>query len=428
MKYLQIKSKGEINSSAFTLIGATTKRNDETKIGLYGSGNKYAISALIRNNIDFRVFSGETEIRFSTKDTSFRDQDFSVILVNGKETSLTTNMGGEDWDDPFAPIREIYSNAIDEDEDACLEICTEFLPESGYTKIFIECTEKVMHFYNKKHLYFCKDNPNVIHATDKGSLYPYEEGFRVYRKGILAHHRKDNNALFNYNFERGADINESRVLRDEGDARWYIPMILKSLTDKNLIKNIVTYLAGGNSGLEEHHGYWKTSTTSFSNEWKEVVQSFKFYNIELEMFFEPHETQGRLAMKTSILDAFSQEMEVDILGNSKSGVVYKKANQNEILINKVIDALAKLNSTRYSYRISNPIIEYVCFQEERVLGKAEDGKILLSEKLDTYSVDEIAKIIIEENEHNKTGYSDNTRNFQNHLFNLYYDELLTTQK
>src|SRR5690606_37237368 len=134
---------------------------------------------------------------------------------------------------------------IDEDEDACLEICNDFNPEVGYTKIFVECTEKVMHFYEKKHLYFCKDNPKVLHATDKGSLYPYEEGFRVYRKGILAHHRPDNKALFNYNFEVGADINESRVLRSESDARWYIPMILKSLTNKNIIKHILTSLSGG---------------------------------------------------------------------------------------------------------------------------------------------------------------------------------------
>src|SRR5690606_23195208 len=115
--------------NAFTLIGATTKRDDNTKIGLYGSGNKYAISALIRNNIDFRVFSGDNEIRFSTKETTFRDKNFSIITINGKDTSLTTNMGGEDWDDPFAPIREIYSNALDEDENASLSICDDFQTE-----------------------------------------------------------------------------------------------------------------------------------------------------------------------------------------------------------------------------------------------------------------------------------------------------------
>ena len=49
----------------------------------------------------------------------------------------------------------------------------------------------------------------------------------------------------------------------------------------------------------------------------------------------------------------------------------------------------------------------------------------LSLKLDSYSVDEIAKIIIEENEHNITGFEDETRSFQNHLFSLYYDQLIS---
>lgn len=30
---------------------------------------------------------------------------------------------------------------------------------------------------------------------------------------------------------------------------------------------------------------------------------------------------------------------------------------------------------------------------------------------------------IEENEHNRSGLSDETREFQNHLFSLYYDQL-----
>mgnify|MGYP000403905124 CR=1 FL=1 len=43
------------------------------------------------------------------------------ILINGQQTSFTTSMGGSDWDNPFAPLREIYSNALDEDEDAVLD-------------------------------------------------------------------------------------------------------------------------------------------------------------------------------------------------------------------------------------------------------------------------------------------------------------------
>jgi len=53
--FLKIQSKGEIETEAFTLIGASSKRNDETKIGYFGSGLKYSIAALLRNNIDFKI-------------------------------------------------------------------------------------------------------------------------------------------------------------------------------------------------------------------------------------------------------------------------------------------------------------------------------------------------------------------------------------
>ena len=86
--------------------------------------------------------------------------------------------------------------------------------------------------------------------------------------------------------------------------------------------------------------------------------------------------------------------------------------------------MGKLYETEYKHRFDNPQIEYVKFSDENTLGLAENEKIYLSVKLDVYSVDEIAKIIIEENEHNLSGLGDETRAFQNHLFNLYYSELI----
>ena len=40
MKYLKISNKGEIDPNAFRLRGASTKRNDEMKIGFFGIGLK----------------------------------------------------------------------------------------------------------------------------------------------------------------------------------------------------------------------------------------------------------------------------------------------------------------------------------------------------------------------------------------------------
>jgi hypothetical protein len=54
MNYLLIENKGEIDINALILMGGTTKREDESKIGFFGSGNKYAIALLLRERLNMR--------------------------------------------------------------------------------------------------------------------------------------------------------------------------------------------------------------------------------------------------------------------------------------------------------------------------------------------------------------------------------------
>lgn len=426
-EYLEIKSLGAIDIQAFTLIGASTKRNDETKIGLYGSGNKYSIATLLNQNIDFKVFSGEDEIKFTTRNQPFRDQDFNVILVNGQETSLTTTMGGADWANVFAPIREIYSNALDEDSDSTLSRVSDCIPERGYTKFLIELTEDVKHFYKNLHLYFCNHSPKVLFSNEHGSIYSNtdEGNVRVFRKGILSHLNTKEKALLHYNFE-DLDINESRVVKYVWQIDDRVATLWKSCTNVELISTLLLRLNGGNSGYLEHKAEWD-NYKSFSKEWGEACKDKKFAPVEFLEMFDAQELENAYKLPMKLLKELKASFEgINVLGLSvgKNRGDYVIVKPSQILIDKVIDAVSKLNKTRYTHRLQDPKINYVKFSSDTVMGLAENNEIFLSVKLDVSSVDEIAKIIIEENEHNLSGFGDKTRNFQNHLFNLYYDELI----
>lgn len=427
--YLKIQSKGEIEIEAFTLIGASSKRNDLSKIGYFGSGLKYSISALLRNNIEFKVFQGETEIKFETVDKSFRNEIYKAISVDGQETSMTTTMGGSDWDLPFAPIREIYSNALDEDDDAGLKKVSEIKGERGTTTIYIEMNENVDHFYENFNLYFCNKNPNVIHSNENASIYPAidGDGIRYFRKGILCHHDEKEKSVFNYN-SAFFDINESRVLSNHYGARAWIARSLKVCTNESVIKTLISTLQGGNSGYLEHKLDWSW-WQKFSDEWFDICKNKKFIPAEMVMFAKPSQLEGRIILPKGLLIAlFRQFPDLDILGLSEKqdGTDYiEDTAPSIILTDKVIDALGVLNKTRYTHRLVNPNIVYANFCEKDTLGMAENGKIILSTKLESYDIDAIAKIIIEENEHNKTGFDDESRSFQNHLFDLYYDQLIS---
>lgn len=426
-EYLEIKSFGEIDVQAFTLIGASTKRNDNTKIGLYGSGNKYSIATLLNQNIDFKVFSGEDEIVFTTKSQSFRDQEFKVILVNGVETSLTTTMGGNDWQNAFAPIREIYSNALDEDVDATLIKTDTFIAEKGYTKFYIELTEDVGHFYKNLHLYFCKTNPKVLYSNTNGSMYSNtdNEKVRVFRKGILSHFDEKKKALLHYNLDN-IEINESRVVKYIWQIDYKLANLWKSCTNEELISTLLFRLNGSNNGFLEHQIEWSESE-SFTDSWYSVCSGKKFAPIEYLDMFSEEDLKGVYTLPMKFLKPLKEQFtDLQVLGmTAKTDANFVLVKPSQILIDKVIDAMTKLKSTRYSHRFDNPKIEYVKFFNQGTLGMADDNKIYLSLKLDSYSVDEIAKIIIEENEHNITGFADETRSFQNHLFSIFYDQLIS---
>jgi len=165
-KFIKIQSKGVIDTQAFYLLGASSKRDDNSKIGFFGSGLKYSIAYLLRNNIEFKVFTDYKEVRFSTQKVNFREKEFDVIKVDDKETSMTTEMG-IDWE-PWFVIREIYCNAIDEgdskisivkqkvsDTDKCI-------PIEGKTVFYIKITDDFQSIVDNWSNYFSDERKDVL--------------------------------------------------------------------------------------------------------------------------------------------------------------------------------------------------------------------------------------------------------------------------
>jgi len=429
-KYLRIQSNGIIEKEALTLIGASTKRDSKTAIGYYGSGLCYSASSLLRNNIELKIFAGTKEIELSTRPVNFRGNDFEVILVDGEETSLTTTMGGASWDEPFAPIREIYSNALDEDSEATLKITENVCGTIGKTSFFIELTDGVNHFVENIGLYFCNQNKDVLYASKWGAIYTNNEETttRLFRKNILCYTNKNEASVFIYN-SPDFTINESRVLDSLWDAKRYLGALWKSCKNEAMIRMLIEGISGGNSGRLEHDLDYDTWMDSWSIAWYNVASKLKFVPAEVVNFCEEHELKGRIILPAKLLkQLYLKWNDLDILGYSENGTGTEfivKEVTSPILTNKVIDAISILSKTKYKHRLNDLDIVYVNFTDEDIFGLAENGKIYLSTKLDTWSVHEVAKIIIEENEHNITKFSDQTREFQNHLFSLYFEELLS---
>jgi len=204
MEYLSITSAGEIDHHALSLHGASTKREDDSNIGKFGSGNKYALATLLRNGIEIRIFSGLREIPITTSRETFRGKSFDIIHINGEKTSITTDTG-PDWEVRDA-VREFWSNAIDEGSPE-RSVVKEFSPVAGRTSIYIQTTPEIQSMLDSWELYFI-DKSTELFSNSHGSIHKTQIP-NYYRKGVWICEDRGSLGIFSYNFNF-FDLPESR--------------------------------------------------------------------------------------------------------------------------------------------------------------------------------------------------------------------------
>lgn len=237
MEYLKIKNVGTLDLRSFFLIGASTKKDDSSKIGQFGTGLKYAISYLVRNNVKFRLFIGKDEVKFTSKKEDLRGQEFDVIYCNDRSMNITTEYGYQ-WK-AWEAIREIWCNAKDESkfnksvkgENAVIS------GEPNWTTFFIEMTEEVKsvvdnwgnYFVNSKPL-FENDKLAVFENTDKSNMRIYKNGVRISELSIPS--------LFHYDIKE-AQLNELRQYMD--NPSWKLPSLLLD-TNSEVISKYLSFL------------------------------------------------------------------------------------------------------------------------------------------------------------------------------------------
>src|SRR6185312_2743617 len=151
MKYLKIQNDGELDIRLVALMGGTTKSKDKFKIGQFGTGLKYTLAFLFRNNIDFKIMVGTEEVKISLEKELIKDEVFEIICINGNRTSITTKMG-EDW---FAwmIVRELWCNALD--EGGAIREETEIIEgEAGKTTFYIQIDMQIANVLKEWDKYF----------------------------------------------------------------------------------------------------------------------------------------------------------------------------------------------------------------------------------------------------------------------------------
>jgi hypothetical protein len=424
MEYIRITSRGEIDERSFSLIGATNKRNVGSKIGMFGSGLKYSLAFLLKNQINFRVFSGYREIKFEAHEEDFRGVPVKRIHVNGEKTSLSTDMG-MDWTHWFV-LREIYCNALDE-SDADISLIegdvASASPVEDCTVFYIEMAEGFKSVFSDWNQYFSDKRTDLLwHDIDGNQLYVGGQSSLVYRKGIRCFHSEEP-SLFHYDLN-WVQINESRVIANDWAYKYQLVKFLKKISDHSIVFRIIHNI----NEYQERDLSWGVSD-AFSDEYLKVIGDKYVIPFETAGFWEEEikELKGKhVLLPNTMVRALQAQFgdEINVIGQTDA---------NTDMDIKIVDEVGKREShvlseavaflKKAGYEIQHPI-KVAKFSKDDTLGLAKDDTIFVANKvLSVSGVRKTAAIIIEENEHLNSKCSDETRAFQNHLINVLITQL-----
>jgi hypothetical protein len=418
MEYLKIQNDGELDIRLISLMGGSTKQGSSTKIGKFGTGLKYSLAWLVRNNIDFRIFVGEKETEIDVKKEVIQNTDFNILYINNERSSITSTMG-LDWEG-WMICREIYCNALDEGG-LVKEITHEVSGLPGKTTFYIQNTGQIKETTQNWNDYFIPRESTPIFENDRYAVYPANKTLCIYKNGVLIHKEENEKGVYSYDFKH-ASINEMREYK--GSLTCDLVYCISSF-DK---KAAEIYLSTLTDECFEH-GMDYDWSNSFSEGWMEAIgkakiiadsdlKSLKERGVDIdeaELVTVPKGLFKKLADKFPNVSAVRRSEKVHSFYEQQDSEAIKKINI----------ALSILEGAGYEI---NPELKWVVgvFGNPDVFAKIniDEKLIMFSTELKRKSNFQVVTTIIEEQEHFVSGYGDCTRSFQQHFINLFANILL----
>lgn len=410
MKHIQIKNNGLIEPQALYLLGASTKRNDSSKIGQFGSGNKYAIAYLLRNGYEIKVFSGLNEIKIETKEEVFRENKFQVLYINGERTSITTDTGTVGWNNIWMCLRELISNSMD---------------EGGYEMNFvntIQPAENQTHFYiqNKSDTREFVINYDNYFSTNKEVLFECEAGqilkktgdkINIYRKGIRCFDT-NKNGIFDYSFSE-IEIDENRMVK----YNWKINEKMWDLIfrcDKEDIIMQILHNCGNDQFMEGCvEEYSSVHAGNMSEVYLKCIKKVRLAPRGRAGLLKQDELDSHIIIPTKIFQTVR-----GVIGDENVGDKFKVNKDGAIFREIELTNLHKatLKEVMYFFKEVKFDIPYeikiAIFEDKEVAGCAYKKVIYISDICMDRGVNDVVNTIIEEFIHIKYKAGDETRAFQ----------------
>jgi glycosyltransferase involved in cell wall biosynthesis len=296
-------------------MGDSSKRGDDTTIGQFDSGLKYAIALLLRDNVKIKIDihnNGELENNFTFGQKKIEDSQtgkdknlITIFDINGVETvtGFAFNLG-YNWKN-WMSYREIMSNVLDEKGFAYDSTQWKQFPDSieyngTNTVITLEFDESNEFFevWQNRHLYMNFEEPLFKVSSSVECLENKERYLRIYKQNILVYEDKDRPSRFAWNIKFG-DIDERRILSNLYSVEQSIAYAIQDTNNEEFLRHIIT--------------------SSFQTEEKEFLSTNSYYSDWIsdtvkKVAHEVYEEFGEVRSYDWLIDKVKKQKDCKIAG------------------------------------------------------------------------------------------------------------------
>lgn len=242
---------GILHPESWSIMGINAKPDNDSPIGMFGTGSKMALAVLMRENATVSIITPDGKYEFGTITKHFRGKTFDVVTCNHQQLGFTTELGKQ-WTLENA-YRELVSNTMDESGEwgkhpVSIQDSTIYVTH----KEFAECYD------NHESIFVGSRIP--IASSDKLNIYKGEG--KIFYRGVKVGFIEE--AMYSYEVLDDVKLTEDRTIYNIYDVYRAIERGIEKLTDKSILRRLFT---AKKPNWEADRSYYETWGLSM----KEVV-------------------------------------------------------------------------------------------------------------------------------------------------------------
>lgn len=376
------QTPGSLEIAQIKSFGTSVK--SEGAIGFFGTGLKYALAILVRTGHQVVIHTDGKTYKIGKRAQTIRGASFDFLTINGRKMDYTTQVG-KTWE-LWKAFRELESNTRDEGG-VTFHSSGNPEPKDGFTRISVT-GEDFHQVYANRHEVFLS---TMAESAGPGlEVHPGESKFLYYR-GIKVF-ELDRPSKRTYNITAPVELTEDRTLKNP----WaVIYLIRRELFTKEAfpVRTQVELLTAGDT-YEENS--WDCSYLADEMP-PGLVQ-------ELYLIARKRDQRLPLALRRAI---FSIGRQRGMAGEEDADLT--RLDQGRLR-----------RASQFLQGLGFPVDKYpvrvVTSMDDSILGLAENGTVFLNYRVFMMGTKMVTSTLLEEFLHLEHGFEDNTRSFQNFLF------------